>query len=143
MPKALSEQAANRFVKWLEWKIDLFGEELHGESHMGLDQLDAGARFMVETGIMQIFPERDCCGRLVQAVAINYHRHWSRSSKALLQTFFCISMIAAEDEPIKKNGVVHIIYGLGKEQPHADHGEIDEMYDALGCSSITMCVHIR
>jgi hypothetical protein len=142
------EKAANRLVQWLKWKLDLFGEELLCRKHIGLDQLDADARFMVDTGIMQFLPVRDSCGRVVQVVACNNKRHWGRSSKALLQMFFYMSMVAAEDEANQKNGLVHIVYGLGKNTlPTAsstpNHGELDEKYEVLGYSSITTCLPLR
>jgi hypothetical protein len=140
------EKAANRLVRWLTWKLDLFGKEKLCEKHIGLDQLDADARVMVETGIMQILPERDSCGRAVQALALRYRYHWGKSSKALLQMFFYIAMVAAEDETNQKNGMVIILYGLGIEMSPIDPsalGHIDEKYEILGYSSITTCLPIR
>jgi hypothetical protein len=141
-------KAASRLVRWLKWKLDLFGEERLCQKHIGLDQLDADARFMVESGIMQFLPVRDSCGRVVQVVACNNKRHWGRSSKALLQMFFYMSMVAAEDETNQKNGLVHIVYGLGETTvPTASSspnpGEIDEKYEILGYSSITACLPLR
>jgi hypothetical protein len=140
-------KAATRLVRWLKWKLDLFGEERLCQKHIGLDQLDADARFMVETGMTQVLPARDSCGRVVQVVACKYKRHWGRSSKALLQMFFYMSMVAAEDEANQKNGLVHIVYGLGMAQPpidsSAEHGNIDEKYEILGYTSITTCLPLR
>jgi hypothetical protein len=167
------EKAANRLLRWLDWKLELFGIEKLCQAHIGLAELNADARFMVETGMMQLLPARDNCDRLVQVVAYRYHRYWNRSSKALLQMFFYMAMIAAEDEMNQKNGVVNIIYALGKEQPPlnsvkseselswsssnkqcaaaavgnvASGGDpifIDEKYEVLGFASLTTCLPVR
>jgi hypothetical protein len=140
-------KAANRLVRWLKWKLDLFGEERLCQNHIGLDQLDADARFMVESGMTQVLPARDSCGRAVQVMACKYQRRWGRSSKALLQMYFYMSMVAAEDETNQKNGLVHIVYGLGMTQPPIDSsaelGNIDEKYEILGYAGITTCLPLR
>jgi hypothetical protein len=146
-----TERAANRLVRWFEWKLDLFGEENLCQTHIGLGQLDANCRFIIETGLLQFLPARDSCGRVVQVLAFRYRYRWSRSagsSKALLQLCFYYSMIAAEDETNQKNGAVHIIYGLGEEQTPAesfspDDVEMDETHHILSLSRISLCSPLR
>jgi hypothetical protein len=111
-----ANKAARRLVKFLDWKLKLFGPERLCQWHIGLDDLDADARFMVESGLSQILPERDSRGRVVTVLAANYIRRMRRSSPSVLQMSYYIMMTIVEDESNQKNGIVGICYGLGTDE---------------------------
>jgi hypothetical protein len=108
--------AASRMVKFLDWKLELFGPEKLCQWHIGLEDLDANARFMVESGLSQVLPERDSRGRVVTVLAANYLRRLQRSTHSLLQStyYFCMSVV--EDESNQRSGLVSVCYGLGNEE---------------------------
>jgi hypothetical protein len=111
-----SPTAARQLVEFLEWKLKLFGTEKVCQAHIGLQDLDADARFMVESGYYQILPARDSRGRMILTIAGNYHVRLHRTLKSTLQTTFYTIMCATEEETNQKNGIVLICYGLGPKE---------------------------
>jgi hypothetical protein len=110
-----AEQAATRFVKFLDWKLNLFGRQKLCQ-RVDLDDLDVDARFMVESGIDQVLPERDSRGRAITVVAIYYLSRFFRSSQSLLQMTYYFGMSVVEDETNQISGLVSVCYGLGPEE---------------------------
>jgi hypothetical protein len=111
-----ANKAARRLVKYLDWKLKLFGPEKLCQWHIGLDDLDADARFMVGSGLSQILPERDSRGRVVTVLAANYIRRLRRNAQSVLQMSYYTMMSIVEDESNQKNGMVSICYGLGTDE---------------------------
>jgi hypothetical protein len=108
--------AASQMVEFLDWKLKLFGTEKLCQAHIGLQDLDADARFMVESGFYQILPARDSRGRMILTVAGNYHVRLHKTTKSTLQMTFYTTMCAAEEETNQRNGMVVICYSLGLEE---------------------------
>jgi hypothetical protein len=107
--------AAERFVKFLDWKLLLFGQEKLCQWHIGLNDLDQYARFLVESGSSQFLPGRDSRGRPVFVVSEYYFIRWHKSTKSTLQMLYYLYQCVAEDETNQKHGLVAIAYCLGQQ----------------------------
>jgi hypothetical protein len=134
------ELAAKRMIKFLDWKLKLFGHDKLCQWHIGLDDLDDDAKFMVESGIMQILPSRDSRGRVVIVGSSNDHVRLQRTSQSSLQMVFYTLMCAAEDETNQKMGSVAIIYGLGQEEQAVDPEKAKSAWEG---TNVTLAVPLR
>jgi hypothetical protein len=76
------ELAAKRMIKFIDWKLKLFGKEKFCQWHIGLNDLDDNARFMIESGFYQVLPERDSRGRVILVILANYDSVSSKPSKS-------------------------------------------------------------
>jgi hypothetical protein len=110
------ELAANRLIKLLDWKLKIFGEETLCKWHIGLEDLDDDSRFMLESGLVQVLPERDSRGRVIFVISPNNVLRFYRNSQSFLQMAYYCAMIVAEDETNQMSGVVSVSYGLGQDK---------------------------
>jgi hypothetical protein len=55
--------AAKRLIRFMDIKLNLFGGDKLCQWHIGIDDLDDDARFILESGMLQILPIRDSRGR--------------------------------------------------------------------------------
>jgi hypothetical protein len=115
-----ADLAAQRLLKNLEWKLKLFGPEKLCQSYIRLEDLDEDVRTMLDSGFYQILPARDSRGRLILAVAANYHIRLHRSSRSTLQMSYYNLLSPAEDETNQKLGMVVICYRLGQKESDAN-----------------------
>jgi hypothetical protein len=134
------ELAAKRLIKFMDWKLKLFGRDKLCQWHIGLDELGDDAKFMVESGIMQTLPSRDSRGRVVIVGSSNDHVRLQRTSQSTLRMVFYTLMCAAEDETNQKNGSVAIIYGLGQEEQAVDPEKAKSAWEG---TNVTLAVPLR
>jgi hypothetical protein len=129
-------KAAQRLVKFMEYKLNLFGPEKLCQWHIGLADLDHNARYMVESGWYQILPARDSRGRIVFIIASNYHLKLHRTTLATMQMIYYIYQCAAEDEINQINGCTCVAYCLGPEEVYQkaeDRNRIGETINLAHC----------
>jgi hypothetical protein len=132
--------AAGRFIRFMDWKLKLFGRDKLCQWHINSDDLDDDARFMLVSGIFQILPSRDSRGRVVFVIASNDHMRLQRTTQSTLQVLFYTLMCAAEDETNQKMGLANIVYCLGQEEPAVD----SEKRNSVGeCSKVLVSVPLR
>jgi hypothetical protein len=109
-------KAALRLVQWLQWKLELFGQDKLCQEHIRLEDLDDNGRAMVQSGRVQVLPSRDHRGRAVVLSAASHNRRLFRSVKGGLQMMWYCSESIVEDEVTQCQGVVVILCMLWSEQ---------------------------
>jgi hypothetical protein len=134
--------AAKKLIKFLEWKLKIFGQEKLCQWHVGLDDLSADARFMVESGLCQVLPERDSRGRAITITASSYMPRLYRNPQSILQLTYYFCMTVAEDEANQINGVVSVLYSLGEEKPETNMTS-QIRFSTLENTMLTFCMPLR
>jgi hypothetical protein len=135
------ELAAKRLIRFLDWKLKLFGRDKLCQWHITIEDLDDDARFILESGIFQILPSRDSRGRMISIVSPNDQmRLLQRTTQSTLQMVFYTLMCATEDETNQKMGMVNIVYCLGQEEPAVDSKKRNSLFE---CSKVTLAVPLR
>jgi hypothetical protein len=135
-----AEKAAQRMVAFLDWKLRLFGEAKLCQWHVGLDDLDPDAQFLMESGWLQTLPARDSRGRVVVSIASNYYLKLHRNNRSTLQSMYYVTQCAAEDEATQKNGLIYIAYSLKEQETYV---KADTRSISMECSSLTNCLPLR
>jgi hypothetical protein len=136
------EAAAKRLTKVLDWKLKIFGKEKLCQP-IGLNDLNDDARFMVESGLCQVLPERDSRGRVIIITGARYLPRFYRSSIGLLQMNYYFAMTVAEDETNQISGVVSILYGLGQEAPETTQKVPHNQYSTWDSTLLSFCMPLR
>jgi hypothetical protein len=109
-----AQKAAARFVAWMDWKLELFGRNVLCLRHITLDVLDKDGQELVQSGRMQILPQRDTSGRTVIFDLQSHQSQFFRSVKGQLQMFWYIAMATVEDDvQAQRTGIVYILYCVG------------------------------
>jgi hypothetical protein len=134
------ELAAKRLTRFMDMKLKLFGHDRLCQGHIGIDDLDDDARFMVESGMIQILPSRDSRGRVVIVGSSNDHVRWQRTAQSTLQMVYYTLMCASEDETSQKMGAAAIVYGLGQEEHTVDSEKRNSVW---GCTNVMFSVPLR
>jgi hypothetical protein len=96
----------------MDIKLNLFGGDKLCQWHIGIDDLDDDARFIFESGMLQILPSRDRRGRVVAVISSN--NHMRLDTQSTLQMVFYTLVCATEDETNQKMGLGIIVYCLGQ-----------------------------
>jgi hypothetical protein len=135
-----AEKSAKRLVDFLDWKLKLFGEEKLCQWHIGLDDLDEDAQFLVKSGVDQILPSRDTRGRAVFVILGNFTIRCYLSTHSTLQFVFYMYQCLAEDETNQKKGIVAIAYTLGNEEGTVKSGIKDSVWES---TKLAACMPIR
>jgi hypothetical protein len=134
------ELAAKRLIKFMDWKLELFGRDKLCQWHISIDDLEDDARCMLESGVLQLLPSRDSRGRVVAVVSSNDHMRLQRTTQSTLQMLFYTLMCATEDETNQKMGLVIIVYCLGQEEKAVD---FEKRNSVFGCTKVALCVPLR
>jgi hypothetical protein len=134
------ELASKRLIKFMDWKLILFGRDKLCQWHIGIADLDGYAKFMVESGVMQTLPSRDSRGRVVTVISSNDHMRLQRSTQSTLQMLFYTLMCATEDETNQIVGSVVIIYCLGKVEGAVDSEKQNSIFE---CTKVSLSVPLR
>jgi hypothetical protein len=113
-----ASKAAERLVRYMECKRQLFGNDVLTKPAIALKDLDEVA---IKSGGIQILPRRDTSGRPVVFCCLErlFHnkqqlvgRSRSTTEEAVLQLFFYLAMSLCEDEENQKRGIVVVIYAV-------------------------------
>jgi hypothetical protein len=132
--------AAKRLTKFMDMKLNLFGRDKLCQWHIGIDDLDDDARFILQSGIFQILPSRDSRGRVVTVISSNDHMRLQRTTKSTLQALFYSFWCIIEDETNQKMGFVSIVYCLGQEERDINS---EKRKSVSECTKVTLCVPLR
>lgn len=103
--------AAARFVAFFQTKLELFGEEKLGRD-IRMDDLDEYDTACLEAGYIQILNARDRAGRLICMCIPTIREFKTLENK--LRTLYMATMFAVKDIDTQKNGIVSIMYNIGR-----------------------------
>jgi len=116
------EKAATRVIDYFEEKRRLFGVD-NLTTKIKLKDLDAESKDCLESGQMQLLPERDRAGRaVIVATQKLSDRKRRQDTNSTLRAFWILCAIALEDTEIEKNGVVFVKYDIGSSREEGDDG---------------------
>jgi len=108
-----AQAAAQRFMKFFDLKLDVWGEEKLGKK-ITLADFDENDMATLEHGHMQLLPIRDHVGRRILFNNLNHLRYQDGVNQ--LRTLWYLAAIANEDEDTQKKGLVFIMYKVGEEK---------------------------
>jgi hypothetical protein len=134
------ELAAKRLIRFMDWRLKLFGREKLCQWHIGVDDLEYDARCMLESGVLQFLPSRDSRGRVVAVISSDDHIRLERSTQSTLQMIFYTLMCATEDETNQKMGMAIIVHCLGQEERVVDSEKRNCVFE---CTKVALCVPLR
>jgi hypothetical protein len=136
------ELAAKRLTRFMDTKLKIFGREKLCQWHIGLEDLDDDARFMVESGLCQVLPKRDSRGRVITITSANHLPRFYRSSQSFLQMTYYLGMTVAADEANQMSGLVSVCCSLGQEEPQTN--EISQSrYSTWDNTLLILCLPLR
>ncbi|CAJ1959887.1 unnamed protein product [Cylindrotheca closterium] len=109
------KKAADRYVKYFEQRLALFGPEKLVQD-VTLDDFDEKTMETLSRGILQILPNRDSRGRAIVVVSAAFFSssQYTGHDAVLIwgQIFFYMMLSLADDEETQRKGVVLINYSL-------------------------------
>jgi len=104
-------KAACRILDYFEEKKMLFGVDLL-TTKIQLHNLDNETKLLLESGCMQLLPERDRAGRAI-IVGTKKLAPDNNNGAAALRAFWFLCSVALEDSEIETKGIVFVYYTLG------------------------------
>jgi len=125
-----TKAAAAQFVDFFQIKLELFGEEKLGRD-IRMDDLNDGDVECLESGYAQVLNARDRAGRAIFLLMPTVGKFETIETK--LRAAYMLTMYAIQDVDTQKNGVVSIVYnvGRGKSKDRDAAWKFSRMFAAL------------
>ncbi|KAG7369630.1 hypothetical protein IV203_027376 [Nitzschia inconspicua] len=102
--------AAQRFVKFFQHKMELFGAENLGKEIAIRDLSDEDRNYIYE-GWFQLAKEKDHCGRTVFCDMIK-NINSGVNERSMLRAIYYLTMCALQDDNVQKGGLVRLVFAL-------------------------------
>mmetsp|Transcript_2901 Transcript_2901/g.6435 ORF Transcript_2901/g.6435 Transcript_2901/m.6435 type:complete len:599 (+) Transcript_2901:346-2142(+) len=115
-----SEKAALKMIKHFTIKRELFGDGEILCRDIRQSDLNEQERKTLESGFLQVLPDRDAAGRAVIILSPGQKEGNFSRPEDLMKTMWYMLSNCLEDEETQKKGIVAVVYALGRQMDDID-----------------------